>query len=310
MLKNSIYLALALLAVGCGQPEMQSLTVTTFEDQPKTFTAVVKTTSNMNGPTLKVVPVAPTQGTLPEILLSQSSTNGDIATYIGTAPLTPQFAGLSYGTHWNATADVAYSVLWQQNHSTKSVDFVIGDPRGCSSFDGARTYEGWSTSARLTSSREGRQNESTLVNWVATENARPSAAPGALSITIPSLPSPIGGEYWSAHINGGHLTNEWQGATGLRIALKTSGIISIHTSLLINRGVPSGSPPSGAISEWIYTNNRQEEVGDWRVVDMQFPAFPSPVGSTPNSYVWAYDITFVNVSHGMTISIDDVCPTH
>jgi hypothetical protein len=302
--------AAAVVLCGCDQPAIQSLTVSALEDQPKVISADIRVTSNMQTPHVTIESVAPTVGTVPDINMRIKSTSGAVPVFDGIAPMHPEYAPLAYGTKWKATVVVPYRILWHTTSVTQSEDFVVGAAKRCSSFDGELQRQGWGDVAelRLVPARRPPLTKSTPVNWMAAENARASAVTGALGITIDNLPSPMGAEFWIASIPTGSAYAILRHGSGIQLAVKTSRAIQLQIGVLTNRGFRNGVPGGEEVFEWVYSHDKEVAAGDWRVIELPFPALPAPISSSSIVTITNIKLNVANVRNGMQLAIDDVCP--
>jgi len=310
MFKFLKYAAVAAVLCGCERPAIQSLSVAALEDQPKVIAADIRTTGNMQTPFVTIDPVAPTAGSVPNFNMRVKSTSGAVPVFEGTAPLKSEYAPLAYGTKWKATVVVPYRIFWRNTSVTQSADFVVGAAKRCSSFDGELHHQGWGEAAevRPVPARRPPLTQSTPVNWLETENARPSAVTGALGITIDNLPSPIGAESWIASIPTGSAYAILRHGSGVQIAIKTSRTIQLQLAVQANRGFQNGVPGGTEVFEWVYSRNKEVAAGDWHVVELPFPELPAPASKTSRVAITKINLNVANVRNGMQVTIDDVCP--
>jgi hypothetical protein len=308
MLKILRYVAVAGTVAGvlcgCEQPDVQSIRVYALEDQPKVISADIKTSSNMETPGVRIERIAPALGAVPSLDMHFTSTNGGAAVYEATAPLTPEFAPLAYGTKWQATVYAPYRVLWQKAGVSKSVEFVVGAAKSCSSFDGELQRQGWGEEMRLRQVPE-RTPANTLsipTNWLPNENARPSQVTGALGVTITDPLTPNSPVSWVGEFSAGNAVYALSHGSGVRLAVKASRSVQMHLAVHA-LGVDNGAPNYG----WTYSSSKTVEEGGWQIVELPFPTLPPPNSSAPVTA----NILTVNVANlisGMEIMIDDVCP--
>jgi hypothetical protein len=309
-MRKSVVIAIAAtLLVGCDKPSIQQVFVTGQEDQPKVITADIVPTGNIEpGAAVELVQLAPTQGATGRVTMTQTGTVGAHARYqttvpVGSAPAMP------YGTQWSATVSVPYNVLWQRNTVTASTVFIVGAAEGCASFDGELEHEGWTRSTRVLSTEAGRPEINAVVAHLPDENARPSVVTGALSITIPDLPTRVGNEVWSTRFGASSLLGSWADATGIRVAVNSSDNLFVRAALLMNRGVVEGNP-AAPVLEWVYTQNKPVEGGGWQIIELPFPTFPAPLPGNERTFLSSLTINLDTVRPEMQIMIDDVCPMH
>jgi hypothetical protein len=310
MLSLSRYLALAVVLCGCERPAIQSMRVSALEDQPKIISADIRTSGNMGVPHVAFAAVAPTGGAVPDVDMRLKNNSGAIPVFEGAAPLTADFAALAYGTKWQATVVVPYKILWHSTSMTQTTDFVVGAAKRCSSFDGELERQGWAQAAELrpVPARQPTVVRSTPLNWLANENARPSAITGAIGVTINNIPSLVGSESWNVSLPTGSAYAILRHGSGVQVAIKTSHRIQLHLGVLANRGLRNARPGSEPVFEWVYSNDKEVQAGQWRVIDLPFPELPSAVSTISAVTIADITLTAVNVKNGMQIIIDDVCP--
>ena len=304
------WIALAAVFCGCEKPAIEAMRVSALEDQPKVISADIRTSGNMESPHVAFTAAAPTEGSVPDVDMRKANSSGAIPVFDGTAPLTAEYAAMAYGTKWQATVVVPYKILWHATSVTKSVDFVVGAAKRCSSFDGELQRQDWGQTAELhlIPARRPPLTRSTPINWLANENARPSAVTGAIGVSIENMPAPTGSESWSASFPMGTASAILRHGSGVRVAIKTSQRIQLQLGVLANRGLRNARPGSEPVVEWVYSHDKWVQAGAWRVIDLPFPDLPSPVSTI--SAVTIADITLnaLHVKNGMQITIDDVCP--
>jgi hypothetical protein len=62
------------------------------------------------------------------------------------------------------------------------------------------------------------------------------------------------------------------------------------------------------VFEWVYSNDKEVQAGQWRIIDLPFPELPPPVATISAVTIANITLNAVNVRNGMQITIDDVCP--
>jgi len=309
MRKSTGVLCVALIAAlsGCEKPSIQQVFVVAAEDKPKTITAdIVPKGKIESGASVDLVQLAPTQGPTGRASMQQTGMVGAQARYQGTVPVGAMPA-MPYGTRWKATVNIPYSILWQTQQVSSSMEFIVGAAAGCASFDGELEYESWPRSTQVRSNAADRRDVNAVVVHVPDENARPSITTGALSITVPNLPPRLGNEVWTTRFAAGGALTEWQGATGIRLAVKSTDNVFVRVGLLVNRGVDEANP-AAPVLQWVYTPNEPVDGGAWQTIQLKFPVFPPPLPGTDASVLSSYTINFDTVQPEMRIMIDDVCP--
>jgi len=302
-----VCVGLAMGLAGCDKPSIQQVFVTATEDKPKIVTADIVPTSNTEpGAMVELVQLAPTQGPTGRMSMKQTAMVGTQARYQGTLPLGVAPA-MPYGTRWKATVNIPYSILWQTQQVSRSTEFIVGAPAGCASFDGDLEYESWPRSTQVRSNEAGRTDVNAVVTHIPEENARPSVVTGVLAITVPNLPVRVGNEVWTTRFVAGGALTEWQGATGLRVAVKSSDNVFVRGALLVNRGVDEANP-AAPVLQWIYTQNQPVDGGTWQIITLPFPPFPPPLPGTDRTMLSSFTVNFDTVQPEMRFMIDDVCP--